>query len=237
MDWKLDLVEPSSRAEVAYPARNYRRSWTHSELLGILPTDPVRALDLGAGRHPLQLRPTDEVVTADFDKSAQPTVVLDLTRDWPFDEVSFDLIYMSHVLEHFYPPDRDAVIRNVWRSLREGGLVFIRVPHRSSFQATGFEHFSFYGLNGATSLCHGYNPTLPMFRAVSVGVATSLDFTRRRSIFVSTCEVILNRWWRLTDSWLAPAVGGLPEVQFLLQRLPRTVESRIRADHGTLSVN
>jgi SAM-dependent methyltransferase len=228
MEFKLALPSAANVADVLYPPRAYRHSWTHTELLGIFPDEGIDILDVGAGPAPFRARPHDRLVTVDFDEGVQANVVIDVSQKWPFAERSFDFIYMSHVVEHLYPQDRDELIRNVHRSLREGGLAFIRVPHRSSIQGTGWEHFTFYGLNGATSLSHGRNPNLPLFRAVSAGAAMSIDFYSRRSSARAVVERILNSKWRLTETTLCYIVGGIAEVQFLLQRMDSALETALR---------
>lgn len=227
-EFKLDLPSAESVSDVLYPPRTYRHSWSHAELLAIFPDEGIDILDVGAGSTPFRARPHDRLVTVDFDEGTQASLVLDITEDWPFAEQSFDLIYMSHVVEHLYPQDRDELIRNVHRSLREGGLAFIRVPHRSSMQGTGWEHYTLYGLHGATSLSHGRNPKLPLLRAVSAGVAMTIDFYGRRSLARSAVERVLNSRWRLTETMLCHIVGGIPEVQFLLQRMDSAVETAVR---------
>lgn len=226
--FKLDLPTVETAADALHPPRKYRHSWTHAELLAIFPDRATDILDVGAGPTPFRARPQDRVVAVDFDEGVQPSFVIDVTQDWPFGEQSFDLIYMSHVVEHFYPHERDALIRNVYRSLREGGLAFIRVPHRSSVQATSWEHHTFYALHGATSLCHGRNPRLPLLRAVSVGAAMTIDFYGRRSLARAAVERVLNGRWRLTEAMLCHLVGGIAEVQFLLQRMDSAVETTLR---------
>jgi SAM-dependent methyltransferase len=228
MTFQLDLPDVRDRADIMYPPRQYRRSWTYPELMSIFPALGVRILEIGPGDEPFRKRDQDQLVSVDFDESSKPTLVVDVTKKWPFGPEEFDFIYMSHVLEHFYPYDRDALVANVHRSLRPGGLIFIRVPHRSGVQGTGWEHYSYYGLNGVTSLCHGHNPNLPVFRAVSTGVAMSIDFYGPRSITRRTLERLLNRSWRLTEAVICYVVGGIPEVQFVLQRLSPDVESCIR---------
>jgi hypothetical protein len=121
------------------------------------------------------------------------------------------------------------VIRHVYDSLRTGGILFIRVPHQSSAIATGWEHFTLYGLNAATGLGHGHNPMLPMMRSVSAGVSMSVDFSATRSLRRSALERLLNRWWRLTDALLGTLVLGIPEVQFILMRMDPATEERLRA--------
>lgn len=230
--FRLNLPSARNRSDILYPPKELRRSWTHSEILDIFPNSGIRILDIGAGPKPFVKREIDELTTVDFDSSSNATITADISTSWPFKSEEFDFIYMSHVLEHFYPRDRDRVIANVYFSLKEGGLLFIRVPHWSHMQATGWEHYTFYGLNGATSLCHGYNPMLPMFRAVATGVAMTIDFYSTRIATRSITEKILNYSWNLTDRVLCYLVGGIPEVQFLLQKLPKEVEISLRGSSG-----
>jgi SAM-dependent methyltransferase len=227
--FRLQLPEPQTRTDAMYPPPGYRRPWNQAELLTILPDHAIRALDVGAGHNPVRLRERDEVVTVDFEVEAGAEVTSNVADHWPFGEREFDLIYMSHVVEHFYPRDRDAVMLNVHRSLRPGGVLFVRVPHLSSALATGWEHYSLFGLNGVSGLCHGHNPLLPMFRCVSVGASMTLDFYARRSRWRSVLERLLSRRWRLTDVALGRLVLGVPEVQFMLMRMDPAVEEHLRS--------
>ncbi|MGI8557690.1 MAG: methyltransferase domain-containing protein [Solirubrobacteraceae bacterium] len=224
----LELPELHTRRDGMYPPIRYRRPWNRDELLSLLPNEGARVLDVGAGRSPIRVRPQDKLVTVDFEGDAEASVTADVAASWPFGDQEFDLVYMSHVLEHFYPADRDAVVRRVYSSLRPGGILFIRVPHKSSFLSTGWEHFSVYGLSGVSGLCHGHNPMLPMFRAVSVGVSLSLDFEIPRTRARAVLETALSRYWRLTDTLLCHLVNGIPEVQFMLQRMDSDTERRLR---------
>jgi SAM-dependent methyltransferase len=226
--FNLVLPEIRTSADVRYPTRTFHRSWTHDELVALFPSHGLRILDVGAGDEPFRARNQDSLTTVDVDPSTVPELTLDITASWPFGAEEFDFVYMSHFVEHLYPQDRDAVIRRVHNALKQGGLVFIRVPHWSSMQGFGWEHYTYYGIHGATSLCHGRNPMLPMFRAVSAAVATSIDFYGARSPLRRTLERLLNARWRLTEVVLCHLVGGIAEVQFLLQRMPVDVEKRLR---------
>jgi SAM-dependent methyltransferase len=227
--FELSLPEPRTRIDAMYPPPGFKRPWNHAELLEIFPAQGIRALDVGAGHNPIRVRPEDELVTVDFELEADASVTSNVASDWPFGEHEFDFINMSHVVEHFYPADRDAVIRNVYRSLRPGGLLFIRVPHQSSAVATGWEHFTLFGLNGVSGLCHGHNPLLPMLRCVSVGVSMSLDFYGSRSPTRRFMERALSRYWRLTDVLLGKLILGIPEVQFMLMRMDPAIEEHLRS--------
>jgi SAM-dependent methyltransferase len=198
----------------------FKRNWTRDELVAIFPDRKVEILDIGAGRYPFESRNTDQVTTIDFDRASDPIVTADFSREWPFEPETFDFVYASHVIEHLYPQDRDKLIVRIFRSLRSGGLLFIRVPHKSSFQGTGWEHHSLYSTNGVGSLTHGQNPYLPQFELLAVGLATGdlSRFHRSRSIFQTMVENILNKSFRLTDQFLCLMIGGVPEVQFLLRK-------------------
>lgn len=198
----------------------HKRSWTQSELVALFPGDPVDVLDVGAGQYPLRAREGDRTITLDFDASSNPDIVTDFSQNWPVGPESVDFVYMSHVIEHLYPQDRDRLIRNVFGSMRTGALLFIRVPHWSSIQGTGWEHYTMYGTNGVTSLTHGKNPNLPRLDLISAGVWMGglSQFTTQRSFLQSLSESVLNTSFRLTDCYLCYAVGGIPEVQFLLRK-------------------
>lgn len=47
--------------------------------------------------------------------------------DMPFEDGSFDIVVMSHVLEHVLPEDMDRAVSEVGRVLVPGGLAYVRV--------------------------------------------------------------------------------------------------------------
>lgn len=196
----------------------YKRSWSYNDLVSIFPHSSIRILDVGAGRNVFPARQQDEVISIDFDEDTRQTIKCDFTKEWPFNQFEFDLIYASHVIEHLYPQDRDQLLSNMYKSLKANGILFIRVPHRSSIQATGLEHHTFYGTNGFTSLCHGSNPYLPLMDMISAGIWMNdvSSFYSARSGRQKIFETILNASFRLTDQYLCYLFGGLPEVQFML---------------------
>ena len=198
----------------------YRRSWTQDEIVAMFPADGIDVLDVGAGANPLACRSIDRLVTIDFDRHTDQSFVCDFTQQWPVERASVDFVYASHVLEHLYHQDRDRLIMNIHDSLRPGGVLFVRVPHWSSIQGTGWEHYTLFGLNGLTSLTHGRNPMLPQFDMISAGtfMGDVGRFRTRRSAWQRASERVLNRSFRATDGGLCYLVGGVPEVQFLLRK-------------------
>jgi len=60
----------------------------------------------------------------------------------PFDSDSFDFINMSELIEHVQDPE--AVLRQAFKVLRPGGLIYVSVPNRfGAFDP----HFHLWGLN------------------------------------------------------------------------------------------
>jgi predicted SAM-dependent methyltransferase len=86
-------------------------------------TTPKRFLNLGCGQrfHP-------DWVNLDF-RSADPSVMAhDLRRGIPFPSSSFDVVYHSHVLEHFPRDKGQLFLRECYRVLKPGGIIRVAVP-------------------------------------------------------------------------------------------------------------
>lgn len=83
----------------------------------------LRCLNLGCGArfHPdwtnLDLKPSSPVVSR-----------WDLGKQLPYPPASFDVVYHSHVLEHFSKEDGRRLLQECWRVLRAGGIVRVAVP-------------------------------------------------------------------------------------------------------------
>jgi predicted SAM-dependent methyltransferase len=57
-----------------------------------------------------------------------PADVICDVRELKFDSESVDLVYASHILEHFYEHELFAVLREWRRVLKPGGKLIVRVP-------------------------------------------------------------------------------------------------------------
>lgn len=86
----------------------------------------IRQLEIGSG--PVR---KNGWVTLDMCRGAD--VFWDLRRPLPFADASFDLVYCSHVLEHFAHPDLQRLLQQVLRILRPGGRFLVAVPDASLY--------------------------------------------------------------------------------------------------------
>jgi predicted SAM-dependent methyltransferase len=80
-------------------------------------------LNLGCGNshHP-------DWVNIDFIAASSKVLVHDLRKTLPIDEGSCDVVYTSHVLEHFSRNEARAFLKECYLVLRPGGLLRIAVP-------------------------------------------------------------------------------------------------------------
>ena len=67
-------------------------------------------------------------VNVDFISSGPEVISHDLTQGIPFSSETFDVVYHSHVLEHFTALQGDFFIKECFRVLKPGGILRIAVP-------------------------------------------------------------------------------------------------------------
>jgi predicted SAM-dependent methyltransferase len=82
-------------------------------------------LNIGCGHNKLA-----GYVNVDHSILCGPDVVVNLEQDWPFADASIDAIVAHHILEHIH--DFRRVTQNIYRVLKVGSQVDIRVPHPRS---------------------------------------------------------------------------------------------------------
>ena len=83
----------------------------------------VRYLNLGCGRrfHP-------KWTNVDFTSTSDRVIAYNLTQGIPFPDASFDVVYHSHVLEHFSKAEAASFLEECCRVLRPQGVLRVVVP-------------------------------------------------------------------------------------------------------------
>ena len=79
-------------------------------------------LNLGCGSHFNQ-----QWVNIDFSKTGEGVIAHNLLNGIPFDDNTFDVVYHSHVLEHFPQDKAIDFIRECYRVLKPGGIIRVAV--------------------------------------------------------------------------------------------------------------
>ncbi|RJQ36795.1 class I SAM-dependent methyltransferase [Candidatus Parcubacteria bacterium] len=189
----------------------------------------LKQLNLGCGEDR-----KDGYVNVDWQAGVHPDVVHDLNvLPYPFPDRSFDRIEAFHVLEHLDRPF--AVMAELNRILRPGGVLHVKVPHFSR----GFTH---------AEHAHGFDVTFPLYfnAAFTKSGYTGTEFLLRRmrlsyiahfhllphmgygavriaaaravnavvSAFANAAPALASRLWCY---W----VGGFDEIEFIFEKPSR----------------
>jgi len=83
----------------------------------------MKLLNLGCGQryHP-------DWINVDFNSSGQKVMAHDLNHKLPFADNSFDVVYHSHLLEHFPKHHTPIFLKECYRVLKERGIIRVVVP-------------------------------------------------------------------------------------------------------------
>ncbi|MFA6596667.1 MAG: TDP-N-acetylfucosamine:lipid II N-acetylfucosaminyltransferase [Ignavibacteriaceae bacterium] len=82
-----------------------------------------KLLNLGCGN-----RFHKDWVNVDFVSYSKEVMELDLKNPLPFSDGSFDVVYHSHILEHFQKAFAPKFLKNCFNVLRKGGIIRVVVP-------------------------------------------------------------------------------------------------------------
>jgi predicted SAM-dependent methyltransferase len=85
----------------------------------------MKYLNLGCGMHYSLAK---EWTNIDFVSTGAGVLAYNLLSGLPYEDDSFDLVYHSHVLEHFSKNDGEKFIKECMRVLKPGGVLRIAIP-------------------------------------------------------------------------------------------------------------
>lgn len=83
----------------------------------------LKYINLGCGAHF-----HEDWVNVDFAVTGKNVIAHDLNRGIPFQNDSFDVVYHSHVLEHFSKEKAEIFIRECYRVLKNNGILRVVIP-------------------------------------------------------------------------------------------------------------
>lgn len=83
----------------------------------------IKYLNLGCG-----YRFNSQWTNVDFVSTGKDVIAYDLSQKIPFEDNTFDLVYHSHVLEHFSKASAQSFIRECYRVLKPSGILRVVVP-------------------------------------------------------------------------------------------------------------
>lgn len=82
-------------------------------------------------------------LNCDISSNVNPDKIVDITKEFPFEDNSVEEIIMNHILEHTQKPLE--VMREIYRVCKNGAIVKIRVPYFSHECAFSMiDHYSFF---------------------------------------------------------------------------------------------
>jgi predicted SAM-dependent methyltransferase len=80
-------------------------------------------INLGCGFHY-----HNDWTNVDFISSGEGVIAHNLLIGVPFEDNKFEVVYHSHILEHFLKPDGEKLISECYRILKNGGVLRVAIP-------------------------------------------------------------------------------------------------------------
>ncbi|NJO92834.1 MAG: methyltransferase domain-containing protein [Chloroflexia bacterium] len=108
-------------------------------------------LNLGCGS-----RLHKEWTNIDFVSNNEHVKAHNLLQGIPFNDETFQVVYHSHVLEHFTKTDGEKFIQACFRVLKKGGIIRIAVPNLEQIAREYLKNMEL-ALKGETHAQHDYN--------------------------------------------------------------------------------
>jgi SAM-dependent methyltransferase len=182
---------------------------------------------IGSGSDELYNNEEIRIVGTDVYASPHTTLVCDAHR-LPFEEQSFDGVWIQAVLEHVIDPQK--VVKEIHRVLKSGGLVYADTPFMQQVHEAAFD-FTRFTLSGHRWLFREFNH-IDSGTVSGPGIALLWSiafFVRAHGSFrMATVITALFFWVRLLDrrTKRGPAADGASAVFFYGSKSSTTLRPR-----------
>lgn len=98
----------------------------------------MKVVDIGCGKNKIK-----GAIGIDLDPSSDADIIVDIEKkSIPLADNSVDKVVSKHLLEHVEDPIR--LLEEIHRILKNGGEIFVEVPHYSSYIAHGLGHRHYF---------------------------------------------------------------------------------------------
>ncbi|WP_199248590.1 bifunctional 2-polyprenyl-6-hydroxyphenol methylase/3-demethylubiquinol 3-O-methyltransferase UbiG [[Phormidium] sp. ETS-05] len=118
-----------------------------------LPKLKGKVLDVGCGEKPYEpwFLSANTYIGIDIYQGSKVDVVVETSKDWPFETGYFDAVICTQVFEHTV--DLDSVLSEIHRVLKPGGQLLVSVPfiYNEHGSPDDYRRFSTHGLNNLLS--------------------------------------------------------------------------------------
>ena len=192
------------------------------EVLWRMQSPGARGLNLGAGAtrlHPRMLR-------VDIDPAARPEALAS-ALELPFADDSFDVVVSQEVFEHL--PDPWGALREVRRTLKPGGRLYLQVPFVIGYHAGPADYWRFTH-QGLERLLEGAGFQIDRLET-AVGAGTGVY-----RIAAELCAVVAGAVWTRAYLPTKALAAVLLSPLRLLDRLPLKGQARYRIPGGFLAL-
>lgn len=156
-------------------------------------------LDVGAGQqHFIELTKKFEVIAVDAIANPGIDVVCDLNMPLPFQDDTFDIIFMSNVLEHIHEPQ--SLLSELNRILKQGGFMVGTVPFLMSSHQRPHDYFRYTDLALIKLLAQsGFSKVDVIPLGTSLDVLASMEHKFYGTVETTLINRIAKRIFRFVD--------------------------------------
>ena len=180
----------------------------------------LRILDLGCGN---KKRPG--AIGVDLNERTQPDIVHNLNHfPYPFDDSSFDKIYLDNTLEHL--GDVIRIMEEVYRICSPGGVVKVIVPYFRSVWAhidPTHTHFftvgSFAYFDPDHYICQRYDYTLARFKVEKIVFNETLIGGRQWDRWTKKLMIRIANRWPLKYEYYLSHLYPLDDISYYMRKV------------------